>query len=106
MRDETRSVHPPLMEPVPSAVALIGLGAIAAGVVGVLLPPNHRMGAALALVAGAGVGVLMVALGFDTEGGDGGENVLLVASTLGFVTVLAMLALAWRRASVERSGSG
>lgn len=84
------------------AMVLVGLGALGAGVVGALLPPEHRLGAALALVAGAGVGVIVLAIGAG-DGSEPGEQVFLVGAAAGLITVAAVLGLVWRRA---RSGVG
>jgi hypothetical protein len=88
------------MDPDTFAVMLIGLGGLGAGVVGLLLPPSHRLGAFLALVAGAGVGVVVLSTALP-NGPD--EDLFLTGSILGFVTVVGMLALAWRRSSADRS---
>ena len=78
---------------------LVGLGGLGAGLVGLLLPAAHRLGALLALVAGAGVGTVVLSTGLPA-GPD--EELFLTGSILGFVTVAGMLALAWRRSSAER----
>jgi len=98
------------METMSIAMTLVGVGGLSAGVVGILLPPTHRLGAALALVAGAGVGVIVLALGVEGAAREGSardeEQVFLLGSALGLATVLGMLAVAWRRASGETQGSG
>lgn len=81
------------------AVTLIGLGGLAAGVVGLFLPSPHRLSALLALVAGAGVGLVVLAIGMPA-GHD--ENVLLLGAILGFATVIGTLSLAWWRSSPDR----
>jgi hypothetical protein len=81
------------------SVTLIGLGGLAAGVIGLFLPPSHRLGALLALVSGAGVGIVVLAIG--TPGGRD-EDVFLVGSILGFATVVGALSLAWWRSSADR----
>jgi peptidoglycan/LPS O-acetylase OafA/YrhL len=80
------------------AFVLIGSAAVAAGVVGMRLPPGDRISASLALVVGAGVGVVSLAIGTDISdnSSEGVETVFLVASALGFVATLASLALLWR----------
>ena len=80
---------------------LIGAALALAGVVGVLQPPGHRGGVVLALLAGTGVGIGGLALGWSSvESGSNVEfwRVFFVSSIAGFVTVAATLALAWRRA--------
>ena len=80
------------------AFALIGLGAIATGGLGMRLPSGERIAAGLALVVGAGVGVVTLAVGTqivsDTPGAY--EGLFLTASALGFVATLASLVLLWR----------
>ena len=80
------------------AFVLIGSAAVAAGLVGMLLPPGDRISAGLALVVGAGVGVVSLAIGTDISdnSSEGVETVFLVAAALGFVASLASLALLWR----------
>jgi hypothetical protein len=77
---------------------MIGAAAIAAGLVGMRLPAGDRISAGLALVVGAGVGVISLAIGTDItdNSSEGLETVFLVASALGFVATLASLALLWR----------
>jgi hypothetical protein len=83
------------------ALGLIGAGAVAAGVVGLVLPVRERLaGTVLALVAGAGAGVIAHAIGWnglDEVDGTAWETALLVASAIGFAVVLACLTVAWRR---------
>lgn len=89
------------------AFVLIGLGAIAAGAVGMRLPSGDRIAAALPLLVGAGVGVVALAVG--TRFADGSveeqETVFLIASALGFVATIVSLALLWRRSGAG-AGSG
>jgi hypothetical protein len=80
---------------------LIGAALTLAGIVGVVQPPGHRGGALLALLAGAGVGIAGLALGWSSlESGSEVEfwRVFFLSSIAGFVTVAATLALAWQRA--------
>jgi hypothetical protein len=87
---------------------LIGFAAIAAGVMGMRLPPGDRIAAGLALVVGAGVGVVALAIG--SQGAEltpeRSESVFLVASALGFAATIASLALLWRWASRDARGAG
>jgi hypothetical protein len=89
------------------AFSLIGLGAIAAGAVGLRLPAGDRIAAGLALVVGAGVGVVTVAIGTQLvdDSPDSYESVFLTASALGFVATLASLVQLWRWSERERSGT-
>ena len=67
-----------------------------------LLPSLAMVG--LTLVLGAGVGIVVLALGvfaMGEPGPDGGQNVFLVASVCGFAAVLAGLWLVWQRAHAE-----
>jgi hypothetical protein len=80
---------------------LIGAALALAGIVGVVQPPGHRGGALLALLAGAGVGIAGLALGWSSvESGSEVDfwRVFFISSIAGFVTVAATLALAWHRA--------
>jgi hypothetical protein len=85
----------------PGSVFLIGAALALAGIVGVVQPPGHRGGALLALLAGAGVGIAGLALGWSSvESGSEAEfwRVFFISSIAGFVTVTGTLALAWQRA--------
>jgi hypothetical protein len=83
---------------------LIGVAACAAAMVALLLPMGRAIQVGLTLVLGAGVGVVVLALGafaMGEPGPDGGQNVFLVASVCGFAAVLAGLWLVWQRAHAE-----
>ncbi|MGH2635152.1 MAG: hypothetical protein ACRDHU_03280 [Actinomycetota bacterium] len=82
------------------ALVLIGLAAAGAGLLGVLLPAGDRIAAVLALVVGAGIGVVTLAIGAQVvgEAEDAYEDVFLMGSVLGFVGTSSSLALLWRRA--------
>jgi hypothetical protein len=85
------------------ALVLVGLGAVAAGFVGILLPPGERIAAVLPLVVGAGVGLVTLAIG--SNGADANarfETVFLSGAALGFAATCAGLALLWRRARMSR----
>jgi hypothetical protein len=80
---------------------LIGLSLALAAIVGVLQPPNHRATVLLALLGGAGVGIAGIALGWSSlQSGSDVEffRVFFDSSIAGFVTVVAVLIMAWRRA--------
>ena len=80
------------------AFVLVGSAAVAAGLVGMRLPAGDRISAGLALIVGAGVGVISLSIGTDISdnSGSGLDTVFLVASALGFLATLASLALLWR----------
>jgi hypothetical protein len=80
------------------ALVLIGLAAIAAGGLGMRLPAGDRIASGLALVVGAGVGVVTLAIGSQIVGDspDDYETVFLTGSALGFAATIASLALLWR----------
>ena len=83
------------------SLLLIGTALALAGVVGVLQPPGHRGGVLLALLAGIGVGIAGLALGWSSlESGSEAAfwRVFFISSIAGFVTVAGTLALAWHRA--------
>jgi hypothetical protein len=80
---------------------LIGAALALAGGVGAFLPPGLRSGVVLALLAGAGVGIGGLAIGWSFLSGENVEDwwrVFFVSSIAGFVTVLAGLTVAWQRA--------
>jgi hypothetical protein len=81
------------------AVMLVGAGAIATGAFGIWLPAGERIAAGLALVVGAGIGIVAIAIGSLIVGDslEAHTNVFLVASALGFLGTLASLAVLWRR---------
>jgi hypothetical protein len=80
------------------SLTLIGLAAVAAGGLGMRLPSGERIAAGLALVVGAGVGVVAIAIGTQlvNDSPESYESVFLTASALGFVATLGSLALLWR----------
>jgi hypothetical protein len=85
---------------------LIGVAACAAALVALLLPMGRAIQVGLTLVLGAGVGVVVLALGAFAVGGSTPEteqNVFLVASVCGFAAVLTGLWLVWQRAHAKGS---
>jgi hypothetical protein len=50
------------------ALGLVGFGAVATGALGIVLPPGERIAAGLALVVGAGIGVVAIAIGTRMAG--------------------------------------
>jgi hypothetical protein len=87
------------------ALALVGFGAVATGALGIVLPPGERIAAGLALVVGAGIGVVAIAIGTQVAGEADSSyaNVVLVASALGLTGTLTSLGLLWRRTAAERA---
>jgi hypothetical protein len=81
------------------ALVLVGLGAIATGALGIWLPAGERIAAGLALVVGAGIGVVALAIGtrIVDDSPESYANVFLVASALGLLGTLASLTVLWRR---------
>jgi NADH:ubiquinone oxidoreductase subunit 6 (subunit J) len=87
---------------------LMGLSLALAAVVGVLQPPHHRATVLLALLGGIGVGITGLALGWSSlqnAQNDDFWRVFFNSSIAGFVAVVTVLAIAWRRAR-PRSGTG
>jgi len=80
------------------ALVLIGLGAIAAGGLGLRLPAGERIAAGLTLVVGAGVGVVGLAVGTQmvSDSSEAYESVFLTASAFGFAATVGSLVLLWR----------
>jgi hypothetical protein len=84
-----------------ASIVLVGAALAIAAVVGVLQPPGHRCGALFAIAAGAGVGIAGLGLGVPSisEGTDTAFWwVFFLSSIAGFVTVIGVLVLTWRRA--------
>lgn len=87
------------------ALALVGIGAVATGSLGIWLPAGERLAAGLALVVGAGIGLVVIAIGSQVVGDslESHANILLVASALGLLGTLASLTALWRRTARERA---
>ena len=86
------------------AFSLIGVAAVATAAVGLLLPVGDRLPALLALVAGAGVGVVALAIGFQIADPErSGDLIFLVASILGFLATGVALAVLWRTTGRSRA---
>ncbi|MGZ5291456.1 MAG: hypothetical protein ACXWEH_03910 [Actinomycetota bacterium] len=82
---------------------LIGLAAIAAGSVGILLPPGERLAAALPRVVGTGIGLVTLAVGANgARSNDDLETVFLLGSALGFASTALTLAVLWRPTHLRR----
>ena len=77
------------------SIALIGIAITGAGMVGAYLPRGDRWAVLLPLLAGAGVGIAVLALGMPdgSQSDDDWWRLFLEASVVGFVTVAAGLAL-------------
>ena len=94
------------------ALSLVGIGAVATGALGIVLPAGERIAAGLALVVGAGIGVVVLAIGTqivsDTpdDSPEGYASVFLVAAALGLVGTLVSLVLLWRRTADQRTAGG
>jgi hypothetical protein len=85
-------------------VALMGLGGMVAGLVGIVLPERRRLGALFALIAGAGVGVAVLGVGASLdEAREPSEFMFFLASLLGFVAVCGASWAVWRRVRDEPS---
>jgi drug/metabolite transporter (DMT)-like permease len=85
--------------------ALMGLGGVVAGSVGIVLPERRRLGALFALIAGAGVGVAVLGVGASLdETREPTEFVFFLASLLGFLAVCGASWAVWRRATDVPSG--
>jgi hypothetical protein len=76
--------------------ALIGLAIAAAGLVGAYLPRGDRLAVLLPLLAGAGIGIAVVAVGTSWDGSQSNDDwwrVFLEGSIAGFLTVAGGLTL-------------
>ena len=91
------------------ALSLVGIGAVATGVLGIVLPAGERIAAGLGLVVGAGIGVVALAIGTQMvnapDDSEAYATVFLAAAALGLVGTLVSLALLWRRTADQR-GTG
>lgn len=88
-------------------VVCMGLGGVVAGLVGVVLPEGRRLGALFALIAGGGVGVVVIGLGaLLNERKEPTELTFFLASLLGLLTVSGSSWLVWRRALDARHPRG
>lgn len=81
------------------AMMLIGLAAATAGGVGLFLPQGHRMTALLPLVIGAGIGLAALFAQIVDVGSrpEDPARAFLIASALGFLTVVTALVVLIRR---------
>ncbi len=83
---------------------LIGVAACAAPLVALLLPMGRAIQVGLTLVLGAGVGVVVLAIGafaMSEPSPEGEQNDRVGASVCGFAAVLTGLWLVWQRAHAE-----
>jgi hypothetical protein len=84
-------------------VIFMGLGVLATGALGISLPEGQRLGALFTLIAGGGVGLVVLGVGaLTSEQREPSELTFFVGSMLGFLTVCAT---AWivRRRATQRS---
>ena len=70
-------------------IVFTGLGIIIGGAAGILLPRGDRSGALFALIAGFGVGVVVLGLGSVVARYEASLFVFFVAGLLGLVVVCA-----------------
>jgi hypothetical protein len=91
------------------SLSLMGASAIADGIVGALLPPGWRLESLVALVAGAGAGVLVLGTGLvarvDPASSRSMERLFFTGSCVGTLTVGAVLLLLWRRSTPDAPAS-
>jgi hypothetical protein len=88
-------------------VMCMGLGGVVAGLVGVVLPEGRRLGALFTLIAGAGVGLVVIGLGaLLDERNEPSELTFFLASLLGLLTVCGASWAVWRKATGSRPSTG
>ena len=78
------------------AMVLIGSAAVVSGIFGYLMPRGERLSVALPLLIGAGVGIVALflqALGGGLDQPVRASNTFLISSILGFIAVMAGLAV-------------
>lgn len=81
-------------------MALMGLGGVVAGALGIALPEKRRLGAVFPLILGAGVGIAVLGIGPLLTGRDEPSTFMLfLASVAGFVAVCTASWVIWRRAA-------
>jgi hypothetical protein len=77
-------------------IVFTGVGTIIGGAAGILLPSGHRLGALFALIAGFGVGVVVLGFGSVVPRYEASLFVFFLAGLLGLVAVCAGVWLAVR----------
>ena len=83
-------------------VVFMGLGAAAAGWLGIVLPERRRLGAVFPLILGAGVGLAIVGVGASLdEVNEPSGLTFFLGSVVGFVTVCAAALVIWRRSASD-----
>jgi hypothetical protein len=83
-------------------VMLMGLGGVVAGFAGIALPDGQRLGALSSLIAGAGVGLVVIGVGALTdEHREPSEFVFFLGSLLGFLTVCVAVWLVRRKVAAR-----
>jgi hypothetical protein len=90
----------------PWSLLLMGLSAVAVGLVGSTMPPGRRLEAVLALVAGAGAGLAVLGIGLAAGVADQGpdfERLFLIGSIVGAVVVAVVLMVLKRRTVTQGS---
>jgi hypothetical protein len=90
----------------PWSLTLMALSAILAGIVGVALPTGQRLDSILALIAGAGAGVLVIAIGLirgsNATSASSMERLFFIGSCVGAAAVALVLIVLWRHARPYR----
>jgi hypothetical protein len=83
-------------------VVFMGLGAVAAGLLGIALPERRRLGAVFPLILGAGVGLAVLGVGASmSEVNEPSGLTFFLGAVVGFITVCAAALVIWRRAGSE-----
>jgi hypothetical protein len=87
-------------------VVFMGLGAVAAGLLGIALPERRRLGAVFPLILGAGVGLAVLGVGASlSEANEPSGLTFFIGSLAGFATVCTASLVVWRRAAGEDLGA-
>jgi Na+/proline symporter len=83
-------------------VIFMGFGVLVAGALGIALPEGQRLGALFTLIAGGGVGLIVLGVGaLTSEPREPSEFTFFVGSVLGFLTVCATSWIVRRRVTPD-----
>jgi integral membrane sensor domain MASE1 len=86
-------------------VVFMGLGAVAAGLLGIALPEKRRLGALFPPILGAGVGLSILGIGASLRADNEPSGLTFFLGSLGgFLIVCAAAVVVWRRSAEDEPG--